>query len=202
MKHKYSKQSVGRSFSLLLPIALLNIVILTACSSSLEIRSDSDPTADFSQYRTYDYFAPMGIEGGYNSPVYGEHFRTAIGSEMAKKGYRRLSATPDLMINVTFRADDRISMHSYSTPYMTGHYYSRPGGAYGGSGMGVGMSSGPSMSTEVSVFIDLVDTEHRKVVWQGVAKFKASDKVAAELRNATLTAVNKIFSEYTHTAGQ
>ncbi len=106
------------------------------------------------------------------------------------------------MINVTLRADDRISMHSYSTPYLTGHYYSRPGGAYGGSGMGVGMSSGPRMSTEVSVFIDLVDFDHSKVVWQGVAKFKASDEVAAELRNATLTAVNRIFSDYTHTAGQ
>jgi len=85
---------------------------------------------------------------------------------------------------------------------MTGHYYNRPGGAYGGSGMGVGISSGPRMSTEVSVFIDLVDIDHSKVVWQGVAQFEASDEVAAELRNATLTAVNKIFSEYTHTAGQ
>jgi len=198
----HPKQSVGRKFSLLLAIVYLSVVILTACSSSLEIRSDSDPTADFSQYRTYDYFAPMGIEGGYNSPIFGEHFRTAIGSEMAKRGYRRLQGTPDLMINVTIRADDRISMHSYSTPYMTGHYYNRPGGAYGGSGMGVGISSGPRMSTEVSVFIDLVDIDHSKVVWQGVAQFEASDEVAAELRNATLTAVNKIFSEYTHTAGQ
>jgi hypothetical protein len=202
VKQGHPKQPVGRKFSLLLAIAYLSVVILTACSSGLEIRSDSDPTADFSQYRTYDYFAPMGIEGGYNSPIFGEHFRTAIGSEMAKRGYRRSSDTPDLIINVTLRADDRISMRSYSTPYLTGHYYGRPGGAYGGSGMGVGMSSGPRMSTEVSVFIDLVDLDHSKVVWQGVAKFKASDEVAAELRNATLTVVNRIFSDYTHSAGQ
>ena len=187
MKQGHPKQSIGRKFSLLLAIAYLSVVILTACSSSLEIRSDSDPTADFSQYHTYDYFDPMGIEGGFNSPIYGEHFRTAIGSEMAQRGYRRLQGTPDLMINVTIRADDRISMRSYSTPYLTGHYYGRPGGAYGGSGMGVGMSSGPRMSTEVSVFVDLVDIEHSKVVWQGVAQFEASDEVAAELLNELLT---------------
>ena len=60
-------------------------VVLTSCASGLTVRSDIDPTVDFSQYKTYNFFDPMGIEVGYNSPIFGEHYRSAIGSEMARR---------------------------------------------------------------------------------------------------------------------
>ncbi len=172
--------------------------LLGGCSS-IDVHSDIDDSVDFSKLQSFDFFDPMGIEGGYNSPVYGEYFRESIENEMNLKGYR-ISTTPDFLVNVTIRADDKVSMHSYSQPYMTGHYYNRPGGAYGGSGMGVGISSGPSVSTEASVFIDFVDPEQKRMVWQGVAVFKASDDVASQLRNATFTVVNKVLVLYPHTA--
>ena len=174
---------------------------LLACSSSIKIRSDIDSTVDFSQYRTYNFFEPMGIEGGYNSPIFGEHFRASIARELSQRGYQK-SDDPDFLVNVTIRADDKVSMHSHSTPYMTGSYYNRPGGAYGGAGMGVGMSSGPRLSTEVSVFLDFVDTERRRMIWQGVSIFEASEKVVTQLRDATYTAVDQMFDEYPNIAGQ
>ena len=57
------------------------------------------------------------------------------------------------------------------------------------------------MTTEASVFIDFVDIEHHKVVWQGVAVLDASEKVATQLRDAIYTAVNVVIAEYPHTAG-
>jgi hypothetical protein len=101
-----------------LPVLLL-VLLTGACSSGLTVRSDEDPSADFSQYRTYNFFDPMGIEGGYNSPVFGEHFRAAISREMGNRGYRK-SDNPDLIINVTIRTDDKVSMRSYTSPYMSG----------------------------------------------------------------------------------
>lgn len=176
--------------------------LLSACSSGLQVRSDIDPTADFSQFRTYNFFAPMGIEGGYNSPIFGEHFRAAIGGELARRQYQTAD-TPDLLINVTIRADDKVRMRSYSRPYMTGGYYGRPGGASYGSAVGVGVSvgGGASVKSQASVFIDFVDFENRKVVWQGVAVVDVNDKVALQLRDAIFTAVNKVMTEYPHTAG-
>ena len=177
-------------------------MLLSACSSGLQIRSDIDPTADFSQYRTYNFFEPLGIEGGYNSPIFGEHYRASISSELARRGYR-VSDNPDLLINVTHRSDDHVRMRSFTTPYMTGHYYNRPGGAYYGSGVGVGVSVGrsASMATEASVFIDFVDFEQHQVVWQGVAVIKVNDKVSLQLRDAVFTSVNKVIELYPHTAG-
>jgi hypothetical protein len=183
--------------------AIFLAYILSACSSGLQVRSDSDPTTDFSRYQSYNFFDPMGIEGGYNSPVFGENFRAAISNEMRQKRYRKTDS-PDLLVNVTIRADDQVRMRSYTAPYMSGAYYNRPGGAHYGSSLGVGVSVGQraTVTTEASVFIDLVDVEKHQVVWQGVAVVDVTDKVAKQLRDATFTAVNSVFKQYPHVAGQ
>jgi len=179
------------------------LATLTACSTGLTVRSDIDPSVDFSRYTTYNFFDPMGVEGGYNSPVFGEHFRAAISGEMSRRGYK-LADKPDLLINVTMRGDDKIKMRSYTAPYMSGAYYNRPGGPYYGSAVGVGVSTGTTAkrTTEASVFIDLVDFQQQRVVWQGIAVADVNDKVAKQLRDAIFTSVNKVMAEYPHTAGK
>ena len=181
--------------------AMLCVLTMSACSSGLVVRSEMDPTADFSSYQSYNFFQPMGIESGYNSPIFGEHYREAIGNEMNRRQYT-VSDNPDLLINVTIRGDDKVRIRSYTRPYMTGAYYTMPGGAYAGSALGVGISTGSraTKTTEASVFIDLVDVRQRRVVWQGVAVVDVTDKVAQRLRDAIFTSVNKVMAEYPHTA--
>jgi hypothetical protein len=199
---KHPRRPNGRNRVLSVFVAIFLVSLLSACSSGLTVRSEIDPTIDFSKYRTYNFFDPMGIEGGYNSPIFGEHFRASITGELTRRSYR-LSDNPDLLINVTIRSDDKVRMRSYTSPYMTGGYYGRPGGAYAGSAVGVGISAGSraTMTTEASVFIDLVDFKEHRVVWQGVAVVDVTDKVAQQLRDAIFTSVNKVLAEYPHTAG-
>lgn len=203
MKIHQAESSPARHFFSLAAAGILLAGLLTSCSSGLQVRNDIDPSTDFSQYKTYNFFEPMGIESGYNSPVFGEHFRASITNEMAARGYRIANGS-DLLINVTLRADDMVKMKSYTAPYMSGAYYSRPGGPYYGSALGVGVSAGRSakMTTEASVFIDFVDPQQHKLVWQGVAVFDASEKVALHLRDAVYTTVNKVIAQYPHTAGE
>lgn len=203
MKTTYQERKSGRKYFLLIVASLLGLTMLSACTSGLTVRSDIDPNANFSQYTTYNFFDPMGIEGGYTSPIFGEHFRASIGNEMNRRGYRTADR-PDLLINVTIRSDDKVKMRSYTSPYMSGAYYNRPGGAYGGSAVGVGVSAGSraTMTTEASVFIDFVDLSEQRVVWQGVAVVDVNDKVAKQLRDAIYTAVDKVLAEYPHTAGK
>jgi hypothetical protein len=201
--HQSDKPSLRHLKALAVFPFLLLMLLTAACSSGLEVRSDEDPSANFSQYRTWNFFDPMGIEGGYNSPIFGELFREAITREMSERGYRQAD-NPDLMINVTLRTDDKVKMRSYTSPYMSGAYYNRPGGAHYGSavGVGVGVSSRATMTTEASVFIDLVDSQKNRVSWQGVAVIDATDKVAQRLRDAIFTAVNKVFDKYPYKAGR
>lgn len=203
MKTTYQERPGRRRNFSIVVTGLLLLALLSACSSGLTVRSDIDPSADFSKYRTYNFFEPMGIEGGYNSPIFGEHFRAALGGEMNRRGYR-VADRPEILINVTIRSDDKVRMRSYTSPYMSGGYYGRPGGAYAGSAIGVGISSGTraTKTTEASVFIDFVDFEQHRVVWQGVAIVDVNDKVATQLRDAIYTAVDRVLAEYPHTAGK
>ncbi len=203
MNKTHPRRPTGRYRVFPVFVAILLASLLSACSSGLTVRSEIDPTANFSQYTTYNFFEPMGIEGGYNSAIFGEHFRAAIGGEMARRKYQTADE-PDLLINVTIRSDDKVKMRSYTRPYATGGYYGRPGGAYGGSALGVGVSTGSraTKTTEASVFIDIVDFTKQRVVWQGVAVVDVTDKVALQLRDAIFTSVNKVMAEYPHTAGR
>ena len=182
-------------------LACLFALLAGGCSTGLSVRSDVDPTADFASYRTWNFFDPLGIEGGYNSPIFGELFREAITREMTGRGYR-LDGQPDLLVNVTIRSDDKVRMKSYTSPYVSGAYYGRPGGGTYGSavGAGVGVSSRATRTTEASVFIDLVDADQQRMSWQGVAVVDANDKVAQQLRDAVFTAVDRVFDLYPHTA--
>ncbi len=184
-------------------VACLLALLTAGCASGLAVRSDIDPAADFTEYRTWNFFDPMGIEGGYNSPIYGELFREAITREMTERGYR-MAAEPDLLVNVTIRSDDKVKMRTYTRPYMSGAYYGHPGGASYGSavGVGVGVGSGATRTTEASVFIDLVDADRQRMSWQGVAVVDVTDKVASRLRDAVFTSVNRVFDQYPHTAGR
>ena len=199
VKKNHPARSTGRLYFLLIVMS----IALTSCASGLTVRSDIDPTTDFSQYKTYNFFEPMGIEGGYNSPIFGEHYRAAIGGEMARRRYQTADK-PDLLINVTIRSDDKVRMRSYTSPYMTGGFYGRPGGYSAGSAVGVGISAGrtATVTTEASVFIDFVDFEQHKVVWQGVMIIDVNDKVAQQLRDAIFTSVNEVLKQYPHTAGK
>ncbi len=147
MKKNHQVRPFGRRHFLVFLVTVFLGSLLSACSSSLQVRSDSDPAADFSQYHAYNFFDPLGVEGGYNSPVFGEHFRAAISREMGQRRYRKIDYpgdspgdSPGLLVNVTVRTGDQVRMRSYTAPYMSGAYYNRPGGAFYGSSLGIGVS--------------------------------------------------------------
>ncbi|MCP4047458.1 MAG: DUF4136 domain-containing protein, partial [Gammaproteobacteria bacterium] len=64
MKNQHQERPSGRDLYIFQIMAILLVVLLSACSSGLTVRSEIDPGANFSQYRTYNFFDPMGIEGG------------------------------------------------------------------------------------------------------------------------------------------
>jgi hypothetical protein len=175
----------------------LAALLLAACSSGVTVRSDASPTADFTHYKTYGFFQPMGIEEGYNSPIYGQLFRAAISQQMDARGYT-LAKDPDLLINVTSRFDSKVRVTTYTAPYMMGGYYGR----YYGPGVGMGTESRATVTQDVSAFIDLVDNAGDRIAWQGVGVVTLSDKKAQELKQTIDFTVSKVFGLYPHKAGQ
>jgi hypothetical protein len=178
--------------SLLILVALL----LAACAPTVKVRSDADPSVNFSQYNTYNFFSQLGIEGDGYASLMGQHFREAINAQMQSRGFQ-LSDTPQLQINVSAATDDKVRVNTYQDPYLYGGYYGR---GYGG-GWGMPMYYGGSTTTVsqytvADVYIDAVDAQRHKMVWQGVASFTLSEKMQKELRQSIFSTVDQIFTEF------
>lgn len=178
-------------------------VLLASCASKPTIESDYDHTVDFSQYKTYGFFNPMGIENPNYSSIYGSIFRAAISKEMESRGYVQ-SDNPDLMLNVSGRLQDKTKVTTTSDPYMGGGYYGYRRGAYGAwGGYGYGTTTHVSNYTEGTVNVDMVDRAQKRMVWEGVAVGRVNEKKTNEETRANIYAgIEEMFAGYPFRAGQ
>ena len=182
---------------------LIVITLVTACASSPTIHSDYDRSVDFSQFKTYGYFSPMGIENPNYSSLLGQMFRDAIDAQMQPRGYV-LSDNPDLLINVSARLEDKTQVRTYSEPVYGGGYYGYRGGRYAAwGGYGYGTSTHVSQYTEGTVNVDMVDIDNKRMVWEGVAIGRVDEKKQNEnLRQDIMDGVAAMFENYPFRAGQ
>lgn len=177
------------------------LILLAGCASKPTIQTDYDHSVDFSQYKTYGFFNPMGIENPNYSSVLGSIFRDAISKEMESRGYTQ-SDTPDLLINVSGKMKDKTKVTT--SPAMHGGYYGYRRGHYGAwGGYGYGSTTHVSNYTEGTVNVDLVDVELKRMVWEGVAVGRVSDsKTNEETRAAINSGVQEMFAGYPFRAGR
>ncbi len=194
--------SIFRKFSRFAVLASAAI-LLASCASKPTIESDYDHTIDFSQYKTYGFFSPMGIENANYSSIFGSIFRDAISKEMESRGYT-VSDNPDLMINVSGRLQDKTKVTTTSDPYMHGGYYGYRRGAYGTwGGYGYGTSTHVSQYTEGTINVDMVDRAQKRMVWEGVAVGRVNEKKSGdETREGIYTGITEMFAGYPFRAGQ
>lgn len=175
---------------------LLALLVLTACAPSVKVRSDVAPDVDLSDYSTYSFFSPMGVEDDQYSSLLGQHFRDAVSQEMDVRGLTQ-SESPQLQVNVSIGAEDKIKVNTYQEPYVYGGYYGYRGYGYYGSPWGYGGTRTTVHEyTEANVYIDVVDASSHKLVWQGVATFKLTDKMQQQIRETVFSTVDSIFEQF------
>jgi hypothetical protein len=181
----------------LVSAAALAVLLLAACAPSVKVRSDADPGADLRQFQSYAFFIQLGIEGDNYSNLLGQHFRDAISAQMDSRGFHT-SETPQLLVNVSIAAEEKVRVNTYSEPYLYGGYYGRAGyGMYGGPwGYPGATQTTVRQYTEANVYIDLVDASRHKMVWQGVATFTLTDKMQQRQRESVQNTVASVFAEF------
>jgi hypothetical protein len=183
---------------------LIAVALMAACATnSTKIQSDYDHGVDFSQFKTYGYYSPMGIENPNYSSLLGQMFRDAIDAQMKPRGYV-LSNNPDLLINVSARMEDKTKVRTYSEPMYGGGYYGYRGGMYDPwGGYGYGTSTHVSQYTEGTINIDMVDIDQKRMVWEGIAIGRVDEKNKNEnLRQDIMDGVAEMFQNYPFRAGQ
>lgn len=175
---------------------LVSAVLLSACSPSVKVRSDVAPDVNLAKYETYGFFSQMGVEGEDYSSLLGQHFRNAIGGQMNSRGFSQ-SGSPQLQINVSIGAKDKVKVNTYNDPYLYGgHYGYRGYGYYGSPWHYGGTRTTVHQYTEANVYIDMVDSAQHKLVWQGVATFTVTDKMQENIRETVQTTVDSVFGQF------
>jgi hypothetical protein len=173
------------------------VLLLAACAPSVKVRSDTDPSVNFSQYSSYNFFSQLGIEGDGYANLLGQHFRAAIDEQMAARSFQK-SGSPQLQVNVSISTDEKVRVNTYQDPYLYGGYYG--GGFRGGWGMpmyyGGGSTTTVSQYTQANVYVDYVDSQTHKMVWQGVATFTLSEKMQKDARQSIFNTVNEVFTQF------
>jgi hypothetical protein len=175
---------------------MISIVITSACSSSVKVRSDVAPGVDLSSYQTYGFFSQLGVEGEHYSSLLGQHFRDAVSRQMESRGFTS-SDSPQLQVNVSVGAQDKVKVNTYDDPYLYGgHYGYRGYGFYGSPWYGSGTRTTVHQYTEANVYVDVVDASKHELVWQGVATFTLTDKMQENVRETVNATVDKIFTQF------
>ena len=174
--------------------------LAAGCASGGKIRSDYDPTADFSQYRTYNFFADAGPEDTNYQSFFSRYMVAAISKEMDSRGYTK-SDDPDLLINFNAILREKTDVRSYPTATMGGYYGYRGGFYDPWMGYGYATETHVSQYTEGTFNIDIVDARKKKLVWEAVGVGRVSQKALEELEKRVNEGVPEFFKNYPFVAG-
>jgi hypothetical protein len=184
------------TFSLLAAAALG----LSACATGPTVRTDHDPTANFTQYRTWGYYQPIAMEqSGYSSWI-SERIRADVQKEMEARGYRFAASGADLLVNFQGVVEDKTAVWSMPRSDVQ-WFYSYRNRAYFAVPVWYDETQVSSYK-EGTLTVDLVDGKRNRMVWTGSASSAVRSKQKPEQKLAEIdAAIIGIFAKYPYKAG-
>lgn len=142
------------------------LLFLSSCSS-VQVLSDYDKEANFTEYKSYAFYK-TGIDKVQISDLDKKRILRAIESEMSKRGFTK-SEDPDLLVSIFTKEKEQVDIYNnWGGGFGWGGWGWSP--YYWGGGWGPGWGGGAyaSTRTEGSLYIDLIDTDSKELVWQGI----------------------------------
>ena len=82
-----------------LAVVLALGLVIASCSSGPRIITNSDPSADWSKYRTFGFFNPLGTDRNNVRSLMSTQLIDSTTREMEMAGFTRSDMNPDLPIN-------------------------------------------------------------------------------------------------------
>lgn len=167
------------------------IVFLTALAgcSTMEVNTDYDPQADFSNLKTFAWIdepqKPTGDPRIDDNPFLESRVHAAVDRELAAKGFvPATSGNPDFLVAYHVSLNEKRSVQHLNDYYGYGAGW---GYTYAGVRRPAYYSS-PSSSTYVytydegTLILDIVKPEGRQLIWRGAARdeVRFSDKPSEE----------------------
>lgn len=151
-----------------LALPLIVVLFLSSCVS-VRVASDYDSETNFKEYKTYAFYK-TGIDKAQISDLDKKRILRAIDTEMASRGFTK-SQNPDILVSIFTKEREQVDVYNNNFGWGWGGF---GWGGFGwggpwawGPGFGWGGGNNVSTRTEGSLFIDLIDSKNKQLVWQG-----------------------------------
>jgi len=182
-----------RGMCRVLTILLASSFVMIACTSGPSIRADGDPSADLKSYKTFGFFDQVATDRAAYTTIVSTRLKEATRREMEKRGYQFVETDPQLLANFNLNVSDKQEIRS--TPSAGAGYYGYRAGMYGVWG-GYPQDIETVNYQEGTLSIDLVDSQRKQLVWQGVAQGRVQKKSVENPGPAIDKVVADIFGKF------
>ncbi len=170
---------------------VLALALGTACETGPKIRSNVDPGADFSHYKSFEFLERTEAgKPGYES-FGAQYLTTAVTREMEARGFSR-QENADLVINFHVQKKDKVEVTQSPGYY---GYYGYRGGMYGW-GTGVNSSTFVDSYTEGTLNVDVVERAQHRLLWEGIAVGRINEKTQNNLQPTIDAVVKQVFEHF------
>lgn len=161
-------------------------VLMAACAASgPKVRTDRDPTADLTSYKTFGFYDQLLGDRARYSTVMSNRLRAATFEQLTRLGYRYDPRAPQLRVNFFLAVANRQDVRS--TPASGFRPIAWAG--YPRDIETVGYKVG-------TLRIDMVDVMRNASVWQAVAEGKIPEEALSNPGPAVDEVVRSIFRQF------
>ncbi len=144
---------------------MLVLLFLSSCAS-VRVLSDYDKEVNFNEYKSYAFYK-TGIDKAQVSDLDKKRILKAIDTELSARGFVK-SDNPDILISIFTKEKEQVDIYNNNWGWggAWGWGWGWSPWMWGGWGPGWG-GNNVSTRTEGSLYIDLIDSKSRELVWQG-----------------------------------
>lgn len=161
------------------------VLVLLASCNTVRVTYDYEKTADFSKYKTYNYYS--NIQTGM-SELDNKRLFNVLDEALQAKGFS-LSQTPDFFIDI------QTSQYQSASQSSVGLGMGGGGGNVGG-GVSVGIPVGQASMNRQIIF-DFVDEDGIGLFWQAISDSAYNPNASPEVREAQFkTIVTKVLEGF------
>ncbi|MBS1657511.1 MAG: DUF4136 domain-containing protein [Bacteroidetes bacterium] len=154
----------GISFALFVIAGFL----FSSCAPTLQVHTDYDHSANFSQYHTFA-MAKLTEEQQSLNELNAERIISAVKSQMTAKGFQENTTNPDLIVNAVtvIKQQNQLNVNTYGA----GGLY-RPYLGFGGG------TVTESSYDDGTLIIDVIDNKTNKLIWEGTGNTQANQQLS------------------------
>lgn len=146
-----SKEAQKAQMKILIIIVLIAFGAITV--NAQKVKVTSDPSADFTRYKTYAW-----DQGMFSNPIIKQHIIVAVDAAMASKGFQKVAQDGDLIVSALASTESDLTMTNPSW---------HP--SLNSISTGIPASSQAWPVTKGTLVVDLSDAKTKSAIWRGSA---------------------------------